>query len=42
MAKITVIKRVALVEAGLFGDSKTLRDGLGELRINVGAGYRVY
>jgi putative addiction module killer protein len=26
----------------LFGDCKFLRDGIGELRIDVGAGYRVY
>ena len=42
MAKIAVVKRVARVEAGLFGDCKFLRDGIGELRIDVGAGYRVY
>lgn len=42
VAKIAVIKRVARVEAGLFGDCKYLRDGIGELRVDVGAGYRVY
>jgi len=42
IAKIVVIKRVARVEAGLFEDCKPLRDGIGELRIDVGAGYRVY
>ena len=42
VAKIAVIKRVARVEAGLFGDCKYLRDGIGELRLDVGAGYRVY
>ena len=42
IAKIAVIKRVARVEAGLFGDCKYLRDGIGELRVDVGAGYRVY
>jgi putative addiction module killer protein len=42
IAMITVIKRVARVEAGLFGDCKFLRDGISELRIDVGAGYRVY
>lgn len=42
IAKIAVIKRVARVEAGLFGDCKSLRDGIGELRVDVGAGYRVY
>ena len=42
IAKIAVIKRIARVEAGLFGDCKSLRDGISELRIDVGAGYRVY
>ena len=42
IAKIAVIKRVARVEVGLFGDCKFLRDGISELRIDVGAGYRVY
>ncbi len=42
VAKIAVIKRVARIELGLFGDSKALRDGICELRIDVGAGYRVY
>lgn len=31
IAKIPVIKRVARVETGLFGDCKSLRDGIGEL-----------
>lgn len=42
VAKIAIIKRVARVEAGLFGDHAYLRDGISELRIDVGAGYRVY
>ena len=42
VAKIAVIRRVVRMELGLFGDSKTLRDGICELRIDVGAGYRVY
>ena len=42
VAKIAIIKRVARVEAGLFGDHKPLRDGISELRVDVGAGYRVY
>ena len=41
-AKIAIIKRVARVELGLFGDCKLLRDGISELKIDVGAGYRVY
>ena len=42
IAKIAIIRRVARVEAGLFGDCKPLRDGICELRIDVGAGYCVY
>lgn len=42
VAKVAVIRRVARLELGLFGDHKPLRDGIGELRIDVGAGYRVY
>ena len=42
VAKIAVIKRIARIEAGLFGDHAFLREGISELRIDVGAGYRVY
>ena len=42
LAKVAIIKRVARVEVGLFGDHRSLRDGICELRIDVGAGYRVY
>lgn len=41
-AKIAVIRRVARLEAGLAGDHKSTRGGIHELRIDVGAGYRVY
>jgi len=41
-AKIAIIRRIARVELGLFGDCKALRDGISELKIDVGAGYRVY
>lgn len=36
-----VITRIARVEAGLMGDVKYF-DGIGELRIDYGPGYRVY
>jgi putative addiction module killer protein len=42
VAKVSIIRRVARLELGLFGDCKPLRDGISELRIDVGAGYRVY
>jgi putative addiction module killer protein len=39
---VAVIRRIARLELGLFGDCKPLRDGIHELKIDVGAGYRVY
>jgi putative addiction module killer protein len=42
VAKLAIIKRVARMEVGLFGDCKSLREGILEIRIDVGAGYRVY
>ena len=35
-------ERVARVQAGNFGDFKSLQDGVQELRIDHGPGYRVY
>jgi len=40
--KVAVIRRVNRVEAGNFGDHKFCRDGVWELRLDVGPGYRVY
>lgn len=34
--------RIARLQAGNFGDCKPLRDGVQELRIDHGPGYRVY
>jgi putative addiction module killer protein len=34
--------QVDRMELGLFGDSEPIGDGLSELRIHYGAGYRVY
>ena len=42
VAKNQIIKRTNRLEAGNFGDHKFCRDGVWELRIDVGAGYRVY
>ena len=42
IAKIAVNRRVTRIELGNFGDHKFCRDGVWELRIDVGAGYRVY
>jgi putative addiction module killer protein len=42
VAKVQVVKRVNRLEQGNFGDYKFCRDGVWEMRIDVGAGYRVY
>ena len=41
-ARIVIDRRVNRVEQGNFGDHKFCRSGVWELRIDVGAGYRVY
>lgn len=42
VAKVSVIRRVARIALGNFGDHKFLQGGVCELRIDVGPGYRVY
>jgi putative addiction module killer protein len=42
IAKLQIVKRVNRLELGNFGDHKFCRDGVWELRVDVGAGYRVY
>ena len=41
-AKIAIDRRVNRMELGNFGDYKPCQDGVWELRIDVGQGYRVY
>ncbi|PMS36154.1 putative addiction module killer protein [Trinickia symbiotica] len=41
-AKVAIIRRVARIEQGNFGDHRFCRDGVWELRVDVGPGYRVY
>ena len=41
-ARAKVAARIARLSAGNFGDCKPLRDGVWELRIDWGPGYRVY
>ena len=42
IAKVQIIKRVNRVELGNFGDHSFCRDGVWELRVPIGAGYRIY
>lgn len=42
LARAKIRARLARVEAGNLGDCKPLRDGVQELRIDHGPGYRVY
>lgn len=41
-ARAKVAARIARLSAGNFGDCRPLRDGVWELRIGWGPGYRVY
>jgi putative addiction module killer protein len=42
IAKMSIDRRIYRLEHGNFGDHKFCRDGVWELRVDVGAGYRVY
>ena len=41
-AKVAVLRRVDRAALGNFGDHKSSRDGVSEMRVDVGPGYRVY
>ena len=41
-AKFAIGQRLERMKSGNFGDSKSVGDGVFELRVNVGKGYRVY
>lgn len=41
-AHVSILRRIDRVRQGNFGDHKSCREGVLELRIDVGQGYRVY
>lgn len=41
-ARVAIQRRIDRVAAGHFGDHKPCRDGVSELRVDLGPGYRVY
>lgn len=41
-AKFAILARIRRAELGNFGDCKPVREGVSEMRIHVGKGYRVY
>jgi len=41
-ARVAVLRRIDRIAAANFGDHKFLRDGVSEVRVHLGAGYRVY
>lgn len=41
-AKVAILRRIERIKKDNFGDHKSLGNSLWELRITVGAGYRVY
>ena len=41
-ARVAVLRRIDRAAAGNFGDHKACRDGVSEMRIDQGPGYRVY
>ena len=42
IAKARVIARIRSAEAGNFGDCAPVGDGISEMRIHIGPGYRLY
>lgn len=40
--QLRIVDRLNRIRDGNFGDSKTLQEGISELRLHLGSGYRVY
>lgn len=41
-AKIAIARRIDRASVGNLGDIKSLGDGISEMRVDIGAGYRIY
>jgi len=42
LVRSAVMKRLTRVELGLLGDTRPLGDGISEMRLHLGAGWRIY
>lgn len=42
LVRTRILRRLSYLELGNFGDSAPVGEGVSELRVHVGAGYRVY
>lgn len=40
--KVSILRRIDRMKKGNFGDYKSLGDGISELRLTTGPGYRIY